>query len=268
MRAPGKDAAQVVTVALPTLAAGRIHIRILLPIQPVAGSLQPAGLAPRSFSAPLEPLRSGLGWIVAYLPFDAASVWGRRGRLKIKGDINGFAFRTSLFPTREGRHFLLVNKRMQKAAHAFVGAKAHFHLEPDLEERTVTIPAELKRVLTGERALLRWFEKLNYSTQKWITDWVAGVKSADARVRRSEQVAEQLLSAMEAERELPPMIQLAFARNPRAREGWEQMSVIQRRGLLLAIFYYRTPEGRTKRLAKVVEHAAAHAEKKAGKRRS
>jgi len=266
----GKDAGQVVTVALPRYLsqynAGGTHTKILGPTQPVTKGPNNNSRVSKSFTAPLERLRSNLGWIVAYLPFDAASVWGRRGRLKIKGDINGFAFRTSLFPTRDGRHFLLINKHMQKEAHAFAGTVARFRLEPDLEERTVTVPPELKRVLSEERALLRWFEKLNYSMQKWITDWVCGVKSAEARVRRSEQVAEQLLSTMEAERELPPMIQLAFARNPRAREGWEQMSAIQRRGQLLAIFYYRTPEGRARRLAKVVEEAAARAEKKSDRR--
>ena len=215
----------------------------------MAANLKPNRKVSKSFKAPLERLRSGLGWIVSYLPFDAANVWGGRGRLKVKGTINGFAFRTSLFPTRDGRHFLLINKRMQKGAHAFTGTAAQFRLEQDFEERTVSMPDELKRVLSQERTLLRWFDKLNYSTQKWIADWVTGVKSADARVRRSEQVAEQLLSTMEAERELPPMIQLAFARNPRAREGWEQMSAIQRRGNLLAVFYYRTTEGRARRLA-------------------
>jgi uncharacterized protein YdeI (YjbR/CyaY-like superfamily) len=215
----------------------------------------------KSYSAPLEHLRSGLGWVVAYLPFDAASVWGGRGRLKVKGEINGFAFRTSLFPTRDGRHFLLINKRMQKGAQAFAGNKARFRLEPDLEERTVTVPPELKRVLAEDRSLLRWFDKLNYSTRKWIVDWMTNVKSVEARVRRAEQVAEQLLSTMEAERELPPMMQLAFARNPRAREGWEQMSALRRRGQLLAIFYYRTPDSRARRLAKVVDEAAALADK-------
>lgn len=216
----------------------------------------------KTYSAPLEHLRSGLGWVVAYLPFDVASVWGSRGRLKVKGEINGFGFRTSLFPTSEGRHFLLINKRMQKGAQAYAGSPARFRLEPDLEERTVTVPAELKRVLAEDRSLLRWFDKLNYSTRKWIVDWVTGVKSAEARVRRSEQVAEQLLSTMEAERELPPILRLAFTRNPSAREGWEQMSETARRGQLLAIFYYRTPESRARRLAKVVEEAAARAERK------
>jgi uncharacterized protein YdeI (YjbR/CyaY-like superfamily) len=206
--------------------------------------------------------------VVAYVPFDAAQEWGSGRRPKVKGEINGFAFRTSIFTTREGRHFLLINKRMQKGAHAFAGTVAKFRLQLDNEERTVPVPGELKRVLTDDRSLLRWFGKLNYSTQKWIADWVTSVKSAEARVRRSEQVAEQLLSTMEAERELPPIMQIAFARNPRAREGWEHMSATARRGQLLAIFYYRSPESRTKRLSKIIEEAAALAERKADKRKS
>jgi len=109
----------------------------------------------KSFSAPLEHLRSGLGWVVAYVPFDAVAVWGGGRRPKVKGEINGFAFRTSLFPTSDGRQFLLINKRMQKAGRAFVGAKASFRLEPDTEARTVTIPAELKRVLAEDLEHIR-----------------------------------------------------------------------------------------------------------------
>ena len=235
---------------------------------PMARKPKPGSGDSRSFTAPVVRLRSNLGWIVVWVPFDVEEVWGKGGRPKIKGDINGYLFRTSLFPTRDGKHFILVNKRMQKGGHAFEGTMARVRLEPDLEERTVTIPAELKSVLSEERALLWWFEKLNYSTQKWITDWVSDPKGHDARLRRSEQVAEQMMSTMEAEKELPPVLQVAFARNPRAREGWEQWSPTQRRGQLLAIFYYRTPDSRAKRLAKVVEEAAAYADKKAAKRQS
>jgi uncharacterized protein YdeI (YjbR/CyaY-like superfamily) len=219
----------------------------------------------RSFSAPLERLRSDVGWVIVRVPLDVASAWGKRGRLPVKGEINGFPFRTSLFPTREGRHFLLINKRMQKGAHANLGTTALVRLEPDTEERRVEIPAELKRLLAGEPGLLRWFDKLNYSIRKWLTDRVGDVKSVEARRRRADRVAEQLLSTMEAERELPPVMQQAFARNPRARQGWSQMPPGRRRGELLAIFYYRTPESRARRLAKAIEEAEALAEKKSGR---
>ena len=109
--------------------------------------------ASKRFEARLERLRSRLNWIIIHVPFDAAKVWGLRGQIRVKGEINGSVFRTSLFPTREGRHFLLVNKRMQKEARAVEGSVARFQIELDNEERTVTIPDELKRILKHDRAL-------------------------------------------------------------------------------------------------------------------
>jgi len=181
---------------------------------------------------------------------------------RVKGEINGFAFRTSLFPTRKGEHFLLVNKKMQHGAGVTEGSSAEFFLEPDTGERIIAIPTELKRFLAEDRPFRRWFDTLNYSTRKWITDWIAQPKSRAARARRAEQVAEQLLSAMEAERELPPALKLAFSQDPRALEGWNLMSPLQRRGQLIAIFYYRSPDARARRIEKVIEAAIAHAEKK------
>jgi uncharacterized protein YdeI (YjbR/CyaY-like superfamily) len=217
------------------------------------------------FQATLERLRSNLGWIVVWIPFDVQKIWGTRGRLRVRGEINGFAFRTSLFPTRKGEHFLLINKKMQAGGHVSEGASAEFSLEPDTEERIAVVPAELKRILAEDKTFRRWFEALSYSIRKWISDWVEQPKSAAARVRRAEQVAEQLFSAMEAEHELPPALKLAFARDPRALEGWSLMSPSHRRGQLIAIFYYRSPEARARRLDEVVQEATALAEKKSGK---
>jgi len=216
----------------------------------------------KTFQSVLTQLEGGLGWVVAYVPFDVRQVWNAGGRPKVKGEINGFAFRTSLFPTRDGRHFLLINKQMQRGAKVVSGMKAKICLEPDTEKRSVTVPEQLRLIFGEERSLGKWFGNLSYSIQKWITDWVKAPKSADARTRRAEQVAEQMMAAMEAESETPPILQVAFARNPQAREGWEQMSPIQRRGQLLAIFYYRSPEARARRVEKVLREAAAAAERR------
>jgi uncharacterized protein YdeI (YjbR/CyaY-like superfamily) len=216
----------------------------------------------KSFEATLERLRSNLGWVGIRIPFNVQKIWGTRGMFRVKGEINGFAFRTSLFPTRKGEHFLLVNKKMQAGAHATEGTTAEFLLEPDTEERVVTLPAELNRILAEDRSLRRWFETLNYSIRKWLVDSIAQPKSAAARVRRAEQVGEQLFSVMEAERELLPALRLAFTRDPRALEGWNLMTPRYRRGSLFAIFYYRSPEARDRRIEKVVAEAVALAEKK------
>ena len=222
-------------------------------------------LTAKTFQARLERIDSPLKWVMIRIPFDAAKIWGKRGQLKVKGEINGFAFRTSLFPRGNGDHMMLVNKRMQRGAGVGPGKVAQFRLEPDTEERAITMPVELKQALAEDRSLRRWFDKLNYSTRKYINDWIAEVKSAEARTRRAEQIAERLLATMEAERELPPILQIAFAHNARAREGWEQMSPARRRGHLLGIFYYRNPEARGRRVEKAVQEAIEFAEKTATK---
>ena len=215
----------------------------------------------KNFRAVLERIQSRLGWTIIRIPFDVEKVWRTLVRLRVKGENNGFPFRTSLFPARGGGHILLVNKRMQKGGETRQGMSAQFRLEPDLDERVAVVPAEFKRFLTEDASLRKWFLQLNYSTRSEIGKWIMQVKSAEARVRRAEQLAERLLAVMDAERELPPVLQLAFARDARAREGWNRMSPTQRRRQLLAIFYYRTPEARARRIEKTLEEASARAER-------
>jgi uncharacterized protein YdeI (YjbR/CyaY-like superfamily) len=224
-----------------------------------------AKLTAKTFQARLERIDSPLKWVMIRIPFDVVKIWGARGHFKVKGEIKGFAFRTSLFPTGKGGHMLLVNKRMQRGAGAGPGTVAQFRLEPDTAERIATVPAELKRALAEDRSLRPWFDKLNYSMRKYITDRVTEAKSAEARTRRAGQIAEFLLATMEAERELPPILQIAFAQNSRAREGWERMSPARRRGHLLGIFYLRSPDARGRRVAKVLQDAVEFAEKTASK---
>ena len=216
----------------------------------------------KTFSAMLERIQSRLGWTIIRIPFDAGKFWGTRGRLRVKGEINGFAFRTSLFPVRGGGHILLVNKRMQKGGDVRKGMSARFRLEPDLEERVAIIPAELKRFFKEDALLRKWFDTLNYSTRSEIGKWILQVKSPEARARRAEQMAERLLAVMDAEHELPPLLQLAFARDPRAFAGWRQMSLSHRRNHLFGVFYYRTPEGRARRIDKVLQEASGLAERR------
>ncbi|MGH9529988.1 MAG: YdeI/OmpD-associated family protein [Terriglobales bacterium] len=218
----------------------------------------------KTFRATLVRDGTRLKWVVVHLPLNVPKIWGSRGMLKVRGEINGFAFRTSLFPTGKGDHYLLINKRMQAGANAKVGSVATFRLEPDLEERIAPAPPGLKKILSGDRSLRLWYDKLNYSTRKYIADWITDVKSPEARERRTEQIAEQLMSVMEAEQELPPVLRVAFARDPAAYDGWQLMTPAKRRGHLFGIFYYRDPEAQGRRIGKMLEDAAELAGRKRG----
>lgn len=209
--------------------------------------------AAKTFSAVLERMEGNLGWVIIRIPFDAAKVWGKRGQLRVQGEINRFSFSSTLFPNGKGGHFLLVNKKMQKGGKAVPGLKAKFHLQPDNAPKKVTPPKELLSELGQSRRLLKFFQSMNHSTRNWIAKWTADPKSSDARTRRAQQIAERLMETLEAEKELPPSIEIALRQNPRARERWEQLSQSHRRAHLLGIFGYRTPESRTRRLNKCIE---------------
>lgn len=222
----------------------------------------------KKFAATLERMQSRLGWTIIRIPFDSAKVWGTRGQFRVKGEINGFAFRTSLFPARGGGHILLVNKKMQQGGDARVGLQARFRLEPDLEERVAVVPGELRRFFKEDARLRRWYEKLNHSTRVDIGRFITEAKSSGTRQRRGEQMAERLLAVMDAEEELPPVLRMAFAREPRALQGWERMSPSQRRSHLFGIFYYRTPEGQGRRIEKTIQLALEVAERQRESRNS
>ena len=224
--------------------------------------------AAKTFTAVLEPIRTGLGWVIARVPFDVQKAWPVRKRLRVRGEIEGFTFRTSLFAeSKGGGHFLLVNKKMQAGAKARTGEKVRIKLEPDLEERPTLLPAELERELKGDRQLRKWFDAMSPSMRREIGKWVDEAKSAETRKKRAEKMAERLLLAMEGEQEPPPVLRAAFQREPRALIGWNKLTPTQRRNHLLGIFYYETVEARERRAAKAVEEALRAAEKGAANRK-
>jgi len=216
-------------------------------------------MAAKKFRAVLEKGDRSLGWTVARVPFVPSEAWPKMVRLRVRGEVNGFGFRTSLFPDRRGGFYLLVNKVTQHGAGVVAGDVAEFRLEPDLEARAAELPDELAVLLDDEPGLREWYDELTEYTRREIGKWVLGVKSDEARMRRAEQMAERLLGAMEGEKELPPVMVVAFRRRPKAKAGWEKMTPVQRRSGLMAVFYYQTPEARKKRVEKLCDEAEKRA---------
>lgn len=212
----------------------------------------------KSFTAELEPLRNGLGWVIARVPFDVKAAWPVRNGLRVRGEIGGVALRSTLMAYGGGGgHFLLVNRKMQAAAKACVGSKVKIRLEPDLEERAAVVPPELARALKGDRRLRKWFDGLGKAMRRDVGKWVMEPKSEASRENRAEQMAEWLLLALEGELETPPILAAAFRKEPLAEMGWKAMTAAQRRRHLLGIFHYRGVEARERRAAQAVEDALA-----------
>jgi uncharacterized protein YdeI (YjbR/CyaY-like superfamily) len=229
-----------------------------------ASKSKPKSMQAKTFEAVLERTADRLRWVIARIPIDLAQIWGKRGQIKVQGEINGFAFTATLFPDGQGHHFLIVNKKMLSGGKTAAGLTAKFRIQPDTSPRiTISPPAELLRELAQSKRLLKFFESFSPSRRHELSKWIAQCKTSEARTRRSEQIAELLMETMEAELALPPIMQLAFRQNPKACAEWNRMSPSHKRAHLFSIFHYRQPEARARRLAKMIEQIAGR-KRKAG----
>jgi hypothetical protein len=88
-------------------------------------------------------------WTMIVLPKSASARLCGRGRVPVKGSVNGFAFRGSAFPTGNGTHHIVVNREMRDGAGVLAGDRAKVVLEVDTAPRPVVVPPELRRALAG-----------------------------------------------------------------------------------------------------------------------
>jgi hypothetical protein len=132
--------------------------------------------------------RSGaLGWRIVDVPFDVKKVLGKGGTVPVTGTVNGFSFRTSLFPRKTGKHFLPINKSIQKGSGAInLGDKVEVILELDTVKRTVKTPELLAGFLAEDKDLRKYFDTMSYSMRKYMSDFITQAKSKDVQKRKQK----------------------------------------------------------------------------------
>jgi hypothetical protein len=126
------------------------------------------------------------------IPFDAVKVFGTRARVPVRGTINGFPFRTSIFPRGDGRHYMVVNREVRAGARVKGGDTVSVQIERDDEPRVVKPPADLERALKANREARASWEKLSYTHQKEYANAVAEAKRPETRARRIEKAINEL----------------------------------------------------------------------------
>ncbi|HXE76513.1 MAG TPA: YdeI/OmpD-associated family protein [Candidatus Xenobia bacterium] len=141
-------------------------------------------MAEKTFKAKLTSEGEGGAWTILKIPFSVEKVWGTRARLAVKGTLNGFAFRNSVFPMGGGVHCLMVNKAVQAGAKAKAGDTVEVVMEPDAAPRAVAVPADLKKALAKNKAAKAAFEKMPYSHKKEYVEAIREAKKPETRARR------------------------------------------------------------------------------------
>lgn len=147
------------------------------------------------FQATLERPDLRGAWTFIRAPFSVEKEFGVKGRVAVKGSINGVPYRSSLLPQGGGEHILVVNKELRDQAGVTAGDAAAFTLERDDAPRSVDLPAELSQALESNAAAQAIFARLSFSHQKEYADHIAEAKRPETRQRRAANAVGLLLQA-------------------------------------------------------------------------
>lgn len=141
------------------------------------------------FNVKVEGRGTSVSWLNP--PFDVVEVFGTRARVPVRGTINGFPFRSSLMPMG-GCHGMPINQALRKGAGVEDGDTISVVMERDDAERTVEVPAILKKELAKNKTAQANWEELSFTSQKEIALSINGAKQEETRARRLAKVTDIL----------------------------------------------------------------------------
>jgi len=151
-------------------------------------------MAKKRFSVLLEKDPDGETTSII-IPFNVKEVWGRGGLVRVRGTINGFAFRSSVFPMGGGQHYMVVNKDMRAGAKVKGGDKITVTMERDEEARVIEVPKDFASALKKNKQAQAAWDKLSYTHRKEHVGAIEEAKKAETRTRRIEKAIAQLSEA-------------------------------------------------------------------------
>ena len=120
-------------------------------------------------------------------PFDVEQTFGTRGRVPVRGTLNGAPFRGSLFRMGGDCHFMVVNRHLRAAASVSGGETVPVQLERDDEPRTIDPPADFARALKGNKEAQATWDKLSYTHRREHVEHIEDAKKPETRQRRLEK---------------------------------------------------------------------------------
>jgi hypothetical protein len=124
-------------------------------------------------------------------PFDVVEVFGRKGRVPVKGTINGFPFRSSLMNMGDG-YMMAINAEMRAGANCKAGDTVKVAMELDEDVRKVEVPAFLKKIINSDAQAKERWAKLSFTHQKEYVREIEDAKREETRERRIAQMMDAL----------------------------------------------------------------------------
>lgn len=136
----------------------------------------------KRFTATLTPIRGGGHFVV--VPAEIADAAGLRYGARVRGKVNGVAYRSSLMKY-SGTFHMGVHKATIAEAGAAPGDEVTVHIELDDQPLpTDTVPADLKRAIDAKAVARAAWQQLSPSHRREHVKHVTEAKKPETRARR------------------------------------------------------------------------------------
>jgi hypothetical protein len=126
-------------------------------------------------------------------PFDTIELFGTKGQVKVKANIEGIEYRGSLVKIdKNSCHLLGITKEIRKKINKNPGDIINVIIEKDDEERILQIPLDLSDKLSENQEIFQYFNTLSYTHRKEYIVWIESAKKAETRQIRIQKTLEML----------------------------------------------------------------------------
>lgn len=131
------------------------------------------------------------------VPFDVEKAFGAK-KPRIKAMIEGVPYRGLLTRMGGPNHILIILKGIREQIGKSFGDEIRVSVEEDVEERVITVPADLRRAFQSEKEAKAAFEKLSYTHKREYVMWIEEAKKEETRQRRIAKAIEMLKQGRKA----------------------------------------------------------------------
>lgn len=148
-----------------------------------------------SFKAVIQ--NAGGGGAFVDIPFDVEKAFGAK-KPRVKAMIEGVPYRGLLTRMGGPNHILIILKGIREQIGKTFGDEIKVSVEADVEERVITVPADLKRAFKAEKEAKAAFEKLSYTHKREYVMWIEEAKKEETRQKRIAKAMDMLKQGRKA----------------------------------------------------------------------
>lgn len=146
-----------------------------------------------TFTGTLSDVSSGSSYKGIFIPPDVLSqLPAVKGRIRVKGTINGYPFNLAIQSAKEAGKYLMISGAFRKAC-KIKGDKQTVAVSFSVvDSDELEIPEELISVLEQDEEAGKIFYAYTRGYQRSLVHYITSVKNIDSRIKRALELAEKI----------------------------------------------------------------------------